>query len=356
VGHRRICEVVIAMMPIETEDFETLNRLARNLREASRFVDAAALFERALRATGGTERDRLWAKFSLGECLRLSGRFTEALANFGEVYAAARDRVEFHELAYRSFYGQIETLRLIQEAGETETQANLTRRLELVEEGLSWLRDIGREEWRHALLYLQSGALQSLGEIEQALDAAEEAYRLAKKDPGGPGYYLGVHVRQAARCARRLGHYERALQALDEVEGSDMSPLTRAQVLCERVRVLRAMEPPRVMEALDAARRMARMTDEIQEARERLLDYAELAYAAAAAHSFAEAQDALSVVREVALKDETFDRPFLLREARRAFQKVRDDLAEEEDKTARELQKTLAEWLEEIEQALEEQK
>lgn len=141
------------------------------------------LFERALRATDGSEEERLRAKYWLSKCFLMLGRNTEALALFREVYVTAQDHAD-HELAYRSFFNQIDALRCIQKIEGTETSANLTRRLELIEEGLLWLHDIGRETWRAPILWQQSWALGSLGKVDRALDVAEEAYRVQKQFNG----------------------------------------------------------------------------------------------------------------------------------------------------------------------------
>lgn len=158
---------------------------------------------------------------------------------------------------------------------------------------------------------------------------------------------------QVSALARGLGTYERSLQVLDEIEEREMNPFELRKALDERVCVLRAMDPPRLAEAMDAARRAARLADEIQESRSRLSGYGERADVAIAVQSFSEAGDALRVVREVALGDETLDRAYLLLRARYRFQKERDALSGNDDEAARKLYRMLAEWPSEIEEALE---
>lgn len=95
------------------------------------------------------------------------------------------------------------------------------------------------------------------------------------------------------------------------------------------------------------------MADETQNLHRRLLAYLELTYSAIAVYSFAEASDGLLKVRQIALADETFERFLLLRCALNGFQRIHNALEGIDDKTARKLQCTLSEWLEEIEEALE---
>jgi len=343
---------ILDLIPVENEDCDDLYHQARDLYEASRFADAAVLYERALQAHGSTEENRLRAKFWLGDCFRLLGRYPEALAHYDDVYASVRDRKEFHELAYYSYSFQIIVLRLIQEAEETnEHPVNLTRRLELVEKGLHWLHDIGHEEWRHTLLYEQAFALASLDNTERALDTAEEAYRTCEKF-GGPGFNLGVYATQIAMFARYLDHHQRALQVLDEL-GGGVTTCTGIQMTIERIRLLRAVQPPQLIQALEAARRLAAEAKNIQRPRVKLFAYGEVVHSTLAVGSFHDASDALRVVSQIALKDETFDRPFLLREAKDIFRETKEAMLGNEDGEARRIYRSVSKWLRETKQALE---
>ena len=125
-------------MAAASDNFDTLYRQADKLRDMSRHQDAAALYERALRAPGGMEEDRFWAKYWWAESLIILGRGPEALAHYGELYAATKDRVEFHELAYRAFFSQIQELWVIQQDLGTKTETvNVNKRLELIAEDLA---------------------------------------------------------------------------------------------------------------------------------------------------------------------------------------------------------------------------
>jgi tetratricopeptide (TPR) repeat protein len=341
-------------MAAAPDNFGTLYRQARALRYMSRNQDAAALYERALRAPGATEADRCWAKFWLADSLNTSGRRLEALAHYGELYAATKDRVEFYELAYRTFFAQIQQLWMIQQSLGTETEAaNVNKCLKLIAEGLAWLHDIGREEWRHALLLERAKALNDAGDLEQALDVAEEAYRINQEVRTGPGYVSDYYASWVARLARRCGYPERALQVLDDIAGNYEHLRDEVLVLEERVRVLRAFDPPRLAEAIDVARRLARLSQEIQGPRDKLFAHNEVADCAIAAQSFAEALEALRTVRQIALDDTSFDRPYLLRQAQDALQRAQQALAKHDDTEAQTLSQTLATWLEELQQALD---
>jgi hypothetical protein len=195
-------------------------------------------------------------------------------------------------------------------------------------------------------------ALDHAGDLEQALDVAEEAYRIKQEARTGPNYASEAYPRLVAHLARCCGHPERALQVLDSIAGNYTYPRGEVQVLEERVRVLRAFDPPRLAEAIDVARRLARLSQEIQDPLSTLLAHDEVAECAIAAQSFAEALEALRTVRQIALDDASFERSFLLRGAQDALQRAQRALAKHDDAEAQTLSQTLETWLDELQQAL----
>jgi hypothetical protein len=114
------------------------------------------------------------------------------------------------------------------------------------------------------------------------------------------------------------------LEVLDEMNGRTESPLDALGVEVERVRTLKAMGASRRSEALDTARRVQLIADQLQSNLEKLLGYAELAEAAAAANSSEESRSALSVVRRLAAAEQSGDRGTMLREASRVFGLLKD--------------------------------
>jgi tetratricopeptide (TPR) repeat protein len=305
------------------EDFSTLEQQADALRDQSLYNDALRFYERAFKAAGGSEVERLWVRYWMGDCLEVLGRYSEALTWLGELYVETRNRPEMYELAFRALFVQVEAFRHLQRSEGIETEENLHKRLEVIDEGRRWLRDIGRETWRPALLLARADALESLGDLEGALDAAEEAFRV-QKDFDPPGFSLGNHATSVARFARQLKRYDRALEMLDEMNGRTANPLDALGVEVELVRTLKAMGPSRRSEALHAARRLQRIADQLQSNYDKLLGYAELAEAAAAANSLEESRSALTVVWRLAAAEQSGDRGTMLREASRVFGLLKD--------------------------------
>jgi hypothetical protein len=126
------------------------------------------------------------------------------------------------------------------------------------------------------------------------------------------------------------------------MNGRTVTPLESLGIEVERVRTLREMGPGRISEALDAARRLQRIADQVQSDFVKLLAYTELAETAAAANSWEESRNALSVIRQLALTNQTGDRGAMLDEASRVFGLLKDRFPD-----------FLSAWETEIDQALE---
>jgi tetratricopeptide (TPR) repeat protein len=337
-------------MPSKADEFETVYQQAERLREASLYADALLLYERALRAPGGSDLDRLSAKFWASECLSLLGRATEAIALQSELYLECWNRPEFYKIAFYALYRQIEALVDLQWGELSTTKA--TALLKLADDGLRWLRDIGYEDWRPALLVTRARILEELKDSSGALDACEEAYRVDKEfDP--PGFVRGAYAKNVARYARLLGHHIRALEVLEEMTSRTMAPLERSGILIERVRVLQAMGSAKTLEALEAARQLVGVAEQLQTPLERLLAHGEMAICAGKAGSLAEARHALEMLLDIALNDRTVSRAGMLREARIYLTSLSEELPISEAMEVHELRAAVDESRKQVEEALE---
>jgi tetratricopeptide (TPR) repeat protein len=337
-------------MPSKADEFETLYQQANKLREASLYSDALLLYERALRAPGGSDLDRLWARYWASDCLFFLGRATETIALQSELYLECWNRPESYEIAFRALFGQIDTLVRLQPSDLSTTKA--TALLKLADDGLRWLRDIGHEDWRPALLVIRANILEQLKDSSGALEACEEAYRVAKEfDP--PGFVRGFYAQNVARYARFLGHHIRALEVLEEMTSRTMTPLERSGILLERVRVLQAMGSDKTLEALEAARQLVRVAEQVQTLYSRLLAHGEMAICAGKAGSLAEARHALQMLLDIALNVRTVSRARMLRAARLYLTSLSEDLPVSEAMEVHELQAAVDESRKQVEEALE---
>jgi tetratricopeptide (TPR) repeat protein len=337
-------------MASKTDEFEIFYRQANKLREADLYSDALLLYERALRAAGGTDLDRLWARYWVSDCLSLLGRATEAIALQSELYLECWNRPESYEIAFRALFGQIDALVELQWGELSTTKAAAL--LKLADDGLRWLRDIGHEDWRPTLLVIRSKILEQLKDSSGALDACEEAYRVAKEfNP--PGFVRGSYATHVARHARSLGHHTRALEVLEEMTSRTLALLERLGILVERVRVLHAMGSDKTLEALEAARQLVRVAEQLQTPLGRLLAQGEMAICAAQAGSLVEARHALQMLLDIALNDRTVSRAGMLREARIYLTELSKALPVSEAMEVHELRAAVDESRKRVEEALE---
>jgi len=81
-----------------------------------------------------------------------------------------------------------------------------------------WLAATGHKDWRAAVLSERASVYRSLGEMDAAIAAAEEALALKIQHPDAPGYTLGGHrfllgyiLREAGRAADAVPHYRAIL-------------------------------------------------------------------------------------------------------------------------------------------------
>jgi tetratricopeptide (TPR) repeat protein len=297
-----------------------LHQKAEHLKAYSKYKDAAALLEQALGADVTGSLNRYEAQMELAHCCIMLGRFPEAMAHLGEVYAATKGNPLMRYQSFWAYVQQIETLRCMQEAQGNETEANVGLRLRLIEDGLVWLRDSGLEKWSHAFFFQKGIALWALNKKEEALQTMERAYRLSRS--GGPGYSSGTYAWRVAMFSWGLGYVERGLEVLDKEEHEYAEPLVQIQMLVQRVRLLRLLAPTASSDALEVARKMIALLTHSQHPRIEAFAYAEWAYSAIDLNSFDEASEAVNRLVKLTLEDETLNRSFLMREANKALSTV----------------------------------
>jgi tetratricopeptide (TPR) repeat protein len=298
-----------------------LQQKAGHLQTHSKYKDAAALLEQALSGDLAESLYRYEAQMELAHCCIMLGRFPEAMAHLGEVYAATKGNPLLRYQSFWAYVQQIETLRCMQEAQGNETEANVGLRLRLIEDGLVWLRDSGLKKWRHAFFFQKGIALWALNKKEEALHTMELAYRLSRSC-GGPGYSSGTYAWRVAMFSWGLGYVERGLEVLDKEDHEYAEPVVQIQMLVQRVRLLRLLAPTASSDALEVARKMIGLLTYSQHPRIEAFAYAEWAYSAIDLNSFDEALEAVKRLVKLALEDETLNRAFLMREAKKALSTV----------------------------------
>jgi len=151
--------------------------------------------------------------------LRLTGDFTAALARHTRVLGLAEDpatasRLD-HPPAVRAVagahWGWVVCARFL-------TGIPVRELFGVLDAADRWLAATGHTDWRAAVLSERGSVYQSLGEMDAAIAAAEEALALAIQHPDAPGYTLGAYryqlgyvLRAAGRATEAAPHYQAIL-------------------------------------------------------------------------------------------------------------------------------------------------
>ncbi len=288
------------------------------------------------------------ARYYLAECYRHSGELIKSLTILGEIYVATKSKPELFALANESYCYYIRNLIQIQKVEDEMTEERLSRIMEIIQEGLQWLLDIGKYECRGLLLINLADVLWSLGKKDQALVVSEEAYRLKLKDPDNQPASFGSFASELAKYARLLGYYDRSLQVLKEIEEhSHRYHYDQYYILNQLGLTFLEMEPPKLMEATDVARRLVRIMRDCEAAPSSNIAYYETVSCIFIANQlYQEASESLHKIHELALRDESFLRPCVLRMAKNAFHRSYGYLNIEGDRFAEwHLHQELEEWM-----------
>lgn len=112
------------------------------------------------------------------------------------------------------------------------------------------------------------------------------------------------------------------------------------------------MDPPRLAESIDAARRLNGIADYLQEPYRMIQAYDAVSKSAVMSHSYEEALDALGKMCETALKDVTLRRPLLLRTTRDCLKEILDELPKTEAIKGSKIRQSIAKWLVELERQI----
>ena len=328
---------------------------AQALVKASRYADAALLYEQALQEVEHHEEAVLRIKYDYGCCLTLLGKLIKGLSYISGVISYAANKGDYLVIAASSLSRKVNILQKIQKIESNLPATNCHKIFDLINRVEQWSLDTGIIWLRTCLLLDKAEMLLVIGKKKEALTAAEESYGL-KKEHDATGYHLGDHARKVAKLARIIGDYERAVSVLDELDATDafFSPLCNAKLLRERVLILNARKPPRTDEALAAARHMIQYAEKIQGAHNTFYLYALLAETALAAHSLDEAKHALCMVCHAVLHDDTYYRNYLLRRSIAYFLNIKKDwMKDSTNKHSKDLQKCVDEYIKKTIRALQ---
>jgi tetratricopeptide (TPR) repeat protein len=190
-------------------------------------------------------------------------------------------------------------------------------------------------------------------DFERALDTAEEGYALAKVKP--TIIALQYHAMIAARYARNVGNYQRALEILDEIENlyriknMYLSSYSQVQLMTERLRLLYELKPQRIQEAVEISRNILHLLSGISTTRALVEAYCETGKTYLYAKMYDKSLDALKKVQEIGLNNNNgYHKKFLLRKGRECYQDCLTIIKTDPDLSASNIHLQISRWLDEI--------
>jgi len=316
----------------------------------SLFYCAAITFEKALNEPTATETERIIAKYWLASSLRVLGRYRQALMHYAELYNVCKDKHELDGLASKAFQSSIQIRVNLHHMDILP--ADLHELLASADEGLQWLRDRGKEAHAHALLLDKSEILAALGDLQAALETAQEAFELEEKGKGG--YYQGTYIALIAEYARKMGDFRYASKILEKVDEGVNDPHTMVQVLTEKLRLVHAMDPFDADAALDTAWQLRTYCTSIESPRKTIPAYCILACTFARVGRCTSMLDELQSMVAAAMSNRADTRAYHLRMCIAYAEKTRRYLEKEEGQCEKNDLKLIAGMIEMMSDGLEE--
>jgi tetratricopeptide (TPR) repeat protein len=290
---------------LQQDGFFVLYNQGRSLQKLDRNADAAVLFEQAISKSKPVDSDRIRTCYDLGMCYYHLGDFPKASVYFSDVYAKTKDQKPLHRIGYLAYCYQLIILRWI--IAITQDNTRLQRQRVLIEEGLQCLHDGEKDVWRAPLLIEKAVVCEILGEYQQALDYAEESFRLAQ-DPHSVSWAIGYHAMFVSRYARYLGDFDRCQSVLGEGLANCSTQYTKIQVQTELIRVLSSLSSSALYsecswDLVEQARLLARNVNALTSNRPKIEAWIEITGIFAKTGNYREMMAGLKNVRSIAIED-----------------------------------------------------
>jgi len=356
---------------MENESFETLSKKGDYASEQyDDRIGAAYYYECALQQTDGTIEQKLSVKHYLGECYIFLGK-EEATVILNELIKATENVdsignrftfIEMFDIGYRSRYDQVLNFRAIMESNPNAIEKNAILTF-IKKDCFDWLtkndcklqRYLGYTSKDMQAPFLTELAIVYFhkGEYERALDTAEEGYSLAKEKT--TIIALEYHASIAARFARIIGNYQRALEIHNEVQNfdsrkdMDLSPFSLVQLLTERLRLLLELKPQKIQEAIDVSKNLTTLLRRITTKRIRVEAFCEIGRTYLFAKMCDKSLDALQNVHEICLESTNgYHNKYLLRKGEECYKDCLSIIEADPDSAISHAYQQISRWLEEI--------
>jgi tetratricopeptide (TPR) repeat protein len=258
-------------------------------------------------------------------CYYHLGDFPKASVYFSDVYVKTKDQKPVHRVGYLAYCYQLIILRWI--IVITRDNTRLQRQCVLIEEGLQRLHDNEKDAWRAPLLIEKAIVCEILGEHQQALDYAEESFRLAQ-DPFSVSWAIGYHALFVSRYARYFGGYDRCQCALEEGLANCGDQYTKIQIQTEFLRVLSLISSEYSGNLVEQARLLAQNVNYLTSNRPKIEAWIEITDIFAKTGNYGEMITGLKNVRSIAIEDPNFHCRYLQNEAIKCFRKCLNMLSD----------------------------
>ena len=359
------------LFSMETGSFMELSKKGDEAKEQhDDMAGAAHYYEWALQRLDGSTAQKLSVKHNLGRSYIFLGK-EEATVTLNEVIEATEnidsiknifDFIEMFEIGYRSRYDQVLNFRAVMESEPRAVEKNDILTF-IKKDCYNWLAKYDhrlQEYLSYTSNDMKAPFLTELAivyfyqeDFERALDTAEEGYALAKVKP--TIIALQYHAMIAARYARNVGNYQRALEILDEIENlyriknMYLSSYSQVQLMTERLRLLYELKPQRIQEAVEISRNILHLLSGISTTRALVEAYCETGKTYLYAKMYDKSLDALKKVQEIGLNNNNgYHKKFLLRKGRECYQDCLTIIKTDPDLSASNIHLQISRWLDEI--------
>jgi len=310
-----------------------------------RNADAAVLYEQAISKSKPVDSDRIRTCYDLGMCYYHLGDFPKASVYFSDVYFKTKDQKPVHRVGYLAYCYQLIILRWI--IAITRDNTRLQRQCVLIEEGLQRLHDNEKDAWRAPLLIEKAIVCEILGEHQQALDYAEESFRLAQ-DPFSVSWAIGYHAMFVSRYARYFGDFNRCQYVLEEGIANCSTHYTKIQIQTELLRVLSSISSECSENLVEQARLLAQNVNALTSNRPKIEAWIEITGIFAKTGNYSEMMTGLKNVRSIAIEDPSFHCGYLQNEAIECFRMCLNILSDVAGKKNQRLEEMLRSWIDEM--------
>ncbi len=199
---------------------DLLEEQARDAINAAQYALAETLYAAVRLADAHTDwPTRVRLHYWLADARRMQSKNEAALTTYTWLISLNHDRTASAALA-----GNTQALQYLSGAfdgfvavGRFLPAMPTARLYAVLEQGLTFLADVGQEGWAHGFRFQRGRLLAAEGRLAEARQEMEAALALRRRDRSSAGYSLGTHLCELGLILRRLNEDAAAEACLQEV-------------------------------------------------------------------------------------------------------------------------------------------